>query len=157
MFLCCRFLLTRAKISQKKEIKMQRKGKLQIFGISGNPALFTPFLRLFSRNSEVFVRISKKVREIPRIFAFLYIFSREIGKSSGKVREIGKWGGFLELKIVFEREKCSPKAVFTGYSFGTCKENKDRGRDVFLQRADLNSLTRYKYQYLFEINQIHNF
>ena len=102
MFLCCRFLLTRAKISQKKEMKMHYQGKVQIFGISGNPELFTPFLRLFSRNPEVFVRISKKVREIPRIFAFLYIFSREIGKSSGKVREIGKWVGFLGLKIALE-------------------------------------------------------
>ena len=84
MFLCCRFLLTRAKISQKKEMKMHYQGKVQIFGISGNPALFTPFLRLFSRNPEVFVRISKKVREIPRIFAFLHLFSRDFGMTSGQ-------------------------------------------------------------------------
>ena len=40
MFLCCRFLLTRAKISQKKEMKMHYQGKVQIFGISGNREKF---------------------------------------------------------------------------------------------------------------------
>ena len=47
LFLYYCILLTRAKISQKEEIEMHFQEKVQIFGISGNPEYFTPFLKFF--------------------------------------------------------------------------------------------------------------
>ena len=101
MFLCCRFLLTRAKISQKKRDGNALSRKSANIRDFGKSRTFYPIFEAFFPKSRGFCKDFEKSSGNPENFRVsLHIFS-------GNREKFGKSSGNREMSGIFGAENCS--------------------------------------------------